>query len=113
MDINFPFRVNAETFIGVRNHLQVLEIANTSLTLLPSFQLPQLKTLNVSANHLTFVPPETLGRDYYFTYLTYCFPTYFYLVRQSVLEVHFRPKCLEEVNFSLVFISSSQFVRRA
>ena len=65
MDINFPFRVNAETFIGVRNHLQVLEIANTSLTLLPSFQLPQLKTLNVSANHLTFVPPETLGRDYY------------------------------------------------
>ena len=74
MDINFPFRVNAETFIGVRNHLQVLEIANTSLTLLPSFQLPQLKTLNVSANHLTFVPPETLGRDYHFTY---CFPTYY------------------------------------
>lgn len=48
-------------FTGVRTHLQILKIANTSLTLLPSFQLPQLKTLNVSSNHLTFVAPETMA----------------------------------------------------
>ena len=45
----------------MRTHLQILKIANTSLTLLPSFQLPQLKTLNVSSNHLTFVAPETMA----------------------------------------------------
>ena len=53
--------MEADTFSGIRNHLEILKIANTSLTLLPSFQLPQLKTLNVSSNHLTFVPPNTLA----------------------------------------------------
>ena len=62
--------------------------------------MPQLKTLNVSANHLTFVPPETLGRDYHFTY---CFPTYFLLSTYfRILKVHFGAKFLEKVNFSLV-----------
>lgn len=63
LDLSFnPLkRLDADTFAGVRTHLQELKIANTSLTLLPSFQLPQLKTLNVSSNHLTFVPPNTLA----------------------------------------------------
>ena len=64
LDLSFnPLkRMEADTFAGVRNHLEELKIANTSLTLLPSFQLPMLKTLNVSSNHLTFVPPNTLGQ---------------------------------------------------
>ena len=36
-------------------------MANTSQTLLPSLQLPRLKEFNVSGNHLTFVPPNTLS----------------------------------------------------
>ena len=39
----------------------MLRIANTSLTQMSSFQLPHLKTLNVSSNHLTFVPANTLA----------------------------------------------------
>ena len=64
LDLSFnPLkRMEADTFAGVRNHLEELKIANTSLTLLPSFQLPMLKMLNVSSNHLTFVPPNTLGQ---------------------------------------------------
>lgn len=63
LDLSFnPLkRLDADTFGGVRTHLQKLEIANTSLTLLPSFQLAQLKMLNVSSNHLTFVPANTLA----------------------------------------------------
>jgi Leucine-rich repeat (LRR) protein len=63
LDLSFnPLkRVDAGTFAGVRAHLQVLKVANASLTLLPSFQLPLLKSLNVSSNHLTFVPPNTLA----------------------------------------------------
>jgi Leucine-rich repeat (LRR) protein len=40
----------SDTFNGVRGHLQHLSVADAGLTLLPSFQLPRLKTLNVSAN---------------------------------------------------------------
>ena len=36
-------------------------MANTSQTLLPALQLPRLKEFNVSGNHLTFVPPNTLS----------------------------------------------------
>ncbi len=49
-----------DAFHGVRNHLHHLSLAATGLTLLPTFQLPRLKTLNVSANRLTFVPRDTL-----------------------------------------------------
>ena len=41
--------------------LQILNMANTSQTLLPSLQLPRLKEFNISGNHLTFVPPNTLS----------------------------------------------------
>ena len=36
-------------------------MANTSQTLLPALQLPRLKEFNISRNHLTFVPPNTLA----------------------------------------------------
>ena len=54
-------RLDPLIFHGVRNHLQYLNVANSSLTLLPSFKLPKLKALNVSLNQLTFVPTNTLA----------------------------------------------------
>lgn len=54
-------RIHPDTLNGVRDHLQGLNVANTSLTLLPNLQLPWLKSLNVSFNQLTFIPPNTLA----------------------------------------------------
>eukprot|EP00095_Tigriopus_kingsejongensis_P001501 snap_masked-scaffold1086_size63525-processed-gene-0.0 protein:Tk01501 transcript:snap_masked-scaffold1086_size63525-processed-gene-0.0-mRNA-1 annotation:"hypothetical protein DAPPUDRAFT_300683" len=54
-------RIHLDTFGGIRDHLQGLNVANTSLTLLPNLQLSSLKSLNVSFNQLTFIPPNTLA----------------------------------------------------
>ena len=53
-----------ELMYNIMDHiliLQILNMANTSQTLLPSLQLPRLKEFNISGNHLTFVPPNTLS----------------------------------------------------
>ena len=60
LSLNPLHRINPDTFLGIEAHLQHLNLANTSLTLLPSFQLAKLKSLNVSHNQLTFLPPNTL-----------------------------------------------------
>jgi Leucine-rich repeat (LRR) protein len=46
-------RINPDTFLGVKNQLESLNVANASLTLLPSFQLPSLKELNISYNQVS------------------------------------------------------------
>ena len=48
-------RINPDTFLGVRSQLESLNVANTSLTLLPSFQLPSLKELDISYNQVKFL----------------------------------------------------------
>merc|ERR1719419_1282320 len=57
-----PLKVVAsELFEGIKNTLEHLDMANTSLTILPSFHLPRLLHLNMSSNKLTFVPSIALG----------------------------------------------------
>jgi len=45
---------------GVSSTLENLDLANTSLTLLPTLNLPHLISLNMSGNKLTFVPSSSL-----------------------------------------------------
>ena len=46
---------------GLQFSVEVLDLSNTSLTILPSFHLPQLASLNMSSNKLTFVPSAALA----------------------------------------------------
>ncbi len=43
--------------------LEHLDLANTSLTILPALQLPRLLHLNMSHNMLTFLPSSSLGKS--------------------------------------------------
>ncbi len=53
-------RIDPDTLAGVRPTLRHLSLARANLTQLPGLQLPGLRTLDVSGNELTFVPPNTL-----------------------------------------------------
>jgi Leucine-rich repeat (LRR) protein len=54
--------LSAATLYPVVQQLEQLDLANTSLTILPSLQLPRLLQLNMSHNMLTFLPSSSLGR---------------------------------------------------
>ena len=53
--------VSPSLFAGLEQQLEALDMANTSLTILPSFHLPALSSLNMSCNKLTFVPSSALA----------------------------------------------------
>lgn len=46
-------KISPDVFTGVKSQLEVLNIANTSITLMPNLQLPHLKVLNISHNQVT------------------------------------------------------------
>ena len=46
---------------GLKYSLEQLDLSNTSLTILPSFNLPSLVHLNMSSNKLTFLPSTALA----------------------------------------------------
>ena len=53
--------VSPSLFAGLEQQLETLDMANTSLTILPQFHLPALTSLNMSCNKLTFVPASALS----------------------------------------------------
>ena len=53
--------VSPSLFAGLEQQLETLDMANTSLTILPQFHLPALSSLNMSCNKLTFVPSSALA----------------------------------------------------
>jgi len=53
--------VSLSLFAGLEQQLETLDMANTSLTILPQFHLPALSSLNMSCNKLTFVPSSALA----------------------------------------------------
>ncbi|XP_023332215.1 chaoptin, partial [Eurytemora carolleeae] len=50
-----------ELLDGVGTQLEHLDLSNTSLSLLPNLNLPELISLNMSLNKLTFVPSSSLA----------------------------------------------------
>ena len=46
---------------GLKHSIEHLDLSNTSLTILPGFDLPNIVHLNMSSNKLTFVPSTALS----------------------------------------------------